>query len=133
MQHGQGQTAQSSGVDSEANEANPSPLPLQGSFAAVYDIASLLLRQCVQLRLFDGGLLAVESVTNYSKERVAQQEKKANAWTRNDAQNPQQGVFQSSFKYDKVSQRVSRDCCFDHILTPLCVLLFLPDQLCVRL
>ncbi|KAL9188503.1 hypothetical protein ACHAXT_006881 [Thalassiosira profunda] len=103
MQHGQGQTAQSSGVDSEANEANPSPLPLQGSFAAVYDIASLLLRQCVQLRLFDGGLLAVESVTNYSKERVAQQEKKANAWTRNDAQNPEQGVFQSSFKYDKIN------------------------------
>jgi hypothetical protein len=42
------------------NDDTPKPLPLQGSCATVYDIAPLLLKQCVELKYFDGGLLACQ-------------------------------------------------------------------------
>jgi hypothetical protein len=51
--------------------STPDLLPIQGSFATVYDITALLLKQCIELKLFDGGLLAVQSVLDYSTERVS--------------------------------------------------------------
>ncbi len=76
-------------------------LPTQGSFATVYDIAALLIRQCIKLKLFNGGLLAVQSVLDYSKERVSQHQR----WIEeenNKLQNTGHGLFQYGFKYDNV-------------------------------
>ena len=87
-------------------ELSPNPLPLQGSCATVYDIAALILGQCIQLKLFNGGLLAVESVINYSKERVSRHyERKMEQQRRNSLllQNAGQGLVQTGFKYDQVS------------------------------
>lgn len=92
---------------SSENELPQKHLPLQASFATVFDIAELLLRQCIQLRLFEGGLLAVESVLNYSKERALRHEKKMERLQgpNGSLQNAgEEALVQSGFKYDQVSQ-----------------------------
>ena len=87
-------------------ELSPNPLPLQGSCATVYDTAALILGQCIKLKLFNGGLLAVESVMSYSKERVSRHyERKMEQQRQNSLllQNAGQGLVQTGFKYDQVS------------------------------
>jgi len=85
-------------------DLSPKPLPLQGSCATVYDIAVLLLRQCVQLKLFDGGLLAVQSVLDYSNKRASRHEKKVEVQRQNEMlQNAGQGLVQTGFKYDQIN------------------------------
>ena len=81
------------------------PLPIQGSCATVYDIAALVLRQCIQLKLFNGGLLAVQCVLDYHKERVARHEKKIEQQRAIELslQSKGQGLVQAGFKYDQVS------------------------------
>jgi hypothetical protein len=80
----------------------PNLLPIQGSFATVYDITALLLKQCIELKLFDGGLLAVQSVLDYSKERVSRLKSR----TEREHQIPQStehGLVQSGFNYDQIN------------------------------
>jgi hypothetical protein len=57
------------------NDDSPKPLPLQGYCGTVYDTASLLVKRCVELKCFDEGLLAVQLVFDYSKERVIRYER----------------------------------------------------------
>ena len=78
------------------------PLPLQGSFATVYDIATLLLRQCIERALFDGGLLVAQSVMDYSKERLSRHQRQM------EKRNEQpivtaNGLVQNGFKYDQIN------------------------------
>jgi hypothetical protein len=81
----------------------PKSLPIQGSFATVYDIAALLVRQCIELKLFDGGLLAVQSVLDYSKERVSSLRQKRIEEANEKPHNTVHGLVQSGFKYDKIN------------------------------
>ena len=90
--------------DASENKSVPTSLPLQGSCATVYDIASLLLKQCVQLKCFDGGLLVVQSVLDYSRERVSRYERKSESEQEiAKVNNARQGLVQPTFKYDQVS------------------------------
>ncbi len=96
-------------------------LPLQGSFTTVYDIASLLLKQCIELKCFDGGLLTIQSVMDYSRERVSRYEHKLEL-QRNiaKASNSRQDLVQPNFNYDQV-RRISGISC------PLKVASYLPN------
>ncbi|KAL7543089.1 hypothetical protein ACHAXR_012410 [Thalassiosira sp. AJA248-18] len=86
------------------DELSSKALPLQGSFATVYDIAALLLRQCIHMKLFEGGLLAVQSVLDYSKERASRNERKMELQRENALlQKTGQGLVQSGFKYDQIN------------------------------
>ena len=80
----------------------PKPLPLQGSFATVYDIAVLLLRQCNERKLFDGGILVIQSVMNYSKERLARHHRQMEK--RNEQPKVAgNGLVQTGFQYDQIN------------------------------
>jgi len=114
------------------NDHSPTPLPLQGSCATVYDIASLLLKQCVELKCFDGGLLVVQSVFDYSIERVNRYERKVELQREiAEANNSSQGLVQPNFTYDKVRRMCK-------IASPFIVVALLPhvpkscSSFCVR-
>ena len=86
------------------DESASGALPLQASCATIYDIASLLLRQCMQLRLFDVGLLVVQSVVSYSKERALRYERRLERDKEYEMlQNQGDGLVQTGFKYDKIN------------------------------
>jgi len=92
-------------TNDEQSGVSEKPLPIQGSCATVYDIAALVLRQCIQLKLFNGGLLTVQCVLDYHKERVARHEKKIEQQRANELslQSKGRGLVQAGFKYDQVS------------------------------
>ena len=91
--------------DLPEDEPSRKSLPLRGSRDTVYDIAALLLKQCVQLKLFEGGLLAVQSVLDYSNLRVSRYERSVELQKENElVQNTVQGLVQPGFKYDQVSE-----------------------------
>jgi len=92
-------------TNEEQSGVSEKPLPIQGSCATVYDIAALVLRQCIQLKLFNGGLLTVQCVLDYHKERVARHEKKIEQQRANELSlhSKGQGLVQAGFKYDQVS------------------------------
>jgi hypothetical protein len=77
-------------------------LPIQGSFATVYDIAALLVKQCIELNLFGGGLLAVQSVLDYSKERVSRHQRRIERENEK-PQITEHGFVQSGFKHDQIN------------------------------
>ncbi len=91
----------SNGLDLPGEEASSQLLPMQSSCASVYEICRLLLRQCLHLGLYDGGVIAVQSVVKYLKQRVLRHEGK---------QTPQQsscnqlldGSAQAGFAHDQV-------------------------------
>ena len=67
-------------------------------------VAILLLKQCLQLGIFDRGLLVVESVFSYFKERVARHERLLERRREHELRrNKGTGFFQSS-RHDKVSR-----------------------------
>lgn len=97
-------------VDPEADNY-PKPLPLQGSCATVYDIAALLLKQCVEQKCYDGGLLVIKSVLDYLAERVTRYERRLELQREKaNVNNSGQGLVQPAFRYDQVRQNFASTC-----------------------
>lgn len=117
------------------NDISPNPLPMQGSCATVYDIAALLLRQCIQMKLFNGGIFAVQTVVDYSKARASRYEKKKeqqreNAALLQDSGGSGQGLVQEGFKYDQVSLIMLLLVCDDSFTCSYCLMsLSISDKL----
>jgi len=65
-----------SGLDPSGDKVASQMLPMQSSCASVYDICRLLLRQCLHLGLYDGGVIVVQSVLKYLQERALRHEGK---------------------------------------------------------
>lgn len=82
------------------------PLPLYGTYETVLDISLMLLRECVQLQLFDCGLLVVESFVNYSSERLQRHDRKMRRKQECEAAAANGG---DSFSYDKIGSDSSDD------------------------
>ena len=75
------------------------PLPLYGTYETVFDISLMLMRECIQLQLFDCGLLVVESFVNYSSERLQRHDRKMQRKQECEAAAANGG---DTFSYDKV-------------------------------
>lgn len=86
-------------------------LPPQASCATVCDIAGLLLNQCVQYGLYEGGVFTAQSVLSYFKARARTSQmrlEKQRAHTVRQQEQERQGFVQPGFGYDKVRQRKAK-------------------------
>lgn len=89
------------GLDPSGDEAPSHLLPMQSSCASVYEICRLLLRQCLHLGLYDGGVIAVQSVMNYLKQRVLRHEGKCKT-QQSSSEQLLNGDAQAGFAHDQV-------------------------------
>ena len=79
------------------------PLPMSASCATVCNIATLLMKQCIELELFQGSSLVGEVVSSYLKERVERRERKPTILDNNLlplSPNP----FDMHLAYDKIDE-----------------------------
>jgi len=84
------------------------PLPMSASCATVCNIATLLMKQCIDLQLFQGPSLVGEAVSSYLKERVERLERKPTVPDSNPlllSQNP----FDTHLSYDHVDEDGASD------------------------
>ena len=98
---GDSSNADGSGLDASGDEIPSHALPMQSSCASVYEVCRLLLRQCLHLGLYDGGVIVVRSSLKYLKERALRYEtKKTQHQNSNDLLGG--GDAQSGFAHDQV-------------------------------
>lgn len=90
------------GLDPPGDEAPSQLLTMQSSCASVYEICRLLLRQCLHLGLYDGGVIAVQSVMKYLKQRVLRHEGKCKTQQISSDRLLDGGAAQAGFAHDQV-------------------------------
>ena len=85
--------------DVKNSNGDGNPLPLYATYETVLDISLMLLRECIQLQLFDCGLLVVESFVNYSSERLLRHDRMMRRKQEREDSSANGG---DTFSYDKV-------------------------------
>ena len=85
------------------------PLPMSASCATVCNIATLLMKQCIDLQLFQGSSLVGEAVSSYLKERVERRERKPTVPAGSNPLFQTQNPFDMHWAYDHVDEDGASD------------------------
>ena len=98
------QATQLSGGGRVGGDAGDSrdPLPMSASCATVCNIASQLMKQCIELELFRGSSLVGEVVSSYLKERVQRRERKPSSIPDSNPLFLSQNPFDMHLAYDNI-------------------------------
>lgn len=98
------QATQSSGGGRVGGDPGNSrdPLPMSASCATVCNIASQLMKQCIELQLFQGSSLVGEVVSSYLKERVQRRERKQSSIPDSNPLFLSQNPFDMHLAYDNI-------------------------------
>ena len=85
------------------------PLPMSASCATVCNIATLLMKQCIDLQLFQGSSLVGEAVSSYLKERIERRERKTTTVPDRNPLFQTQNPFDMHWAYDHVDEDGASD------------------------